>query len=96
MYTVRLLTEAELEVTDACKWYEKKQKGLGRKFLKEFNQYIALISNNPLQFPIRFSERFRFAVLHEFPYLIVFRIEEDKKMVYVISVFHTSRNPVNF
>jgi hypothetical protein len=31
MYTVKLLTEAGLELTDACKWYEKQQAGLAKK-----------------------------------------------------------------
>ncbi len=96
MYTVKLLTEAEIEVSEACKWYENKQHGLGRSLLAEIDHYLNLIAKDPFQFPIRFSERYRFAVLKKFPYLIVFRMEEDKKLIYVNSVFHTSRNPINF
>jgi toxin ParE1/3/4 len=70
--------------------------GLAKKFLSEVDHYLDLIARNPLQFEIKFSYRYRFAVLNIFPYFIVYRIEEDKKLVYVISVFHTSRNPVNF
>ena len=95
MYTVKLLTEAELDVSEACKWYEDQQPGLARKFLNEIDHYLDLIAENPLQFAIRFSERYRFAVLKIFPYFIVYRIEEDRDLVYVISVFHTSRKPVN-
>jgi plasmid stabilization system protein ParE len=96
MYTVKLLTEAEIELTDACKWYEKQQRGLAKKFLAEVKHYLKLIAKNPLQFEVKFSNRYRFAVLHIFPYFIAYRIEEDTKFVYVISIFHTSRNPVNF
>jgi len=95
MYTVKLLTEAEIEITEACKWYEKKQRGLGKAFLNEIDHYLSLIAKEPLLFPIRFSEKYRFAVLKKFPYLIVFRIEDDKDLIYVNSVFHTSRNPIN-
>jgi toxin ParE1/3/4 len=93
MYTVKLFTEAEIEVAEACKWYEKQQQGLGKRYLEEVDHYLQLIGANPLQFPIRFSERFRFAVLKKFPYFIVFTIQEDLKLIYVNSVFHTSRNP---
>jgi len=96
MYTVKLLTEAELELTDACKWYEKQQTGLAKKFLSEVKHYLKLISKNPMQFDIKFSKRYRFAVLKVFPYLISYRIEEETKRVYVISIFHTSRNPDKF
>lgn len=96
MYTVKLLTEAEIELTDACKWYEKQQAGLAKKFLSEMKHYLKRIAKDPQQFEVRFSNKYRFAVLHTFPYFIAYRIEEDSKFVYVISIFHTSRNPVNF
>jgi len=96
MYTVKLLTEAEIELTDACKWYEKQQTGLAKKFLSEVKHYLKLIAKNPQQFEVKFSNKYRFAVLHIFPYFIAYRIEEDTKFVYVISIFPTSRNPVNF
>ena len=96
MYTVKLLTEAEIEVSEACKWYEKQQQGLAGKFLRELDYYLELIAKNPLHFPIKFSDRYRFAILKVFPYFIAFRIEEDQKLIYVISVFHTSRNPIKF
>ena len=95
MYTVKLLTEAELDITEACKWYESQQKGLAKKFLKELDEQATLIVKNPLHFPIKFSERFRFATLKKFPYFIVFKIYEEEKMIYIMSVFHTSRNPIN-
>ncbi len=95
MYTVKLLTEAEIEISEACKWYEEQQPGLARKFLKEIDHYLNLIAENPLQFVIKFSYRYRFVTLKVFPYFIVYRVEEESKAVYVISVFHISRNPVN-
>jgi mRNA-degrading endonuclease RelE of RelBE toxin-antitoxin system len=96
MYTVKLLTEAEIELTDACKWYEKQQRGLSKKFLTEIKQYLKLISKNPLQFKVKFSNRYRFATLKIFPYFIAYRIEEETKLVFVISIFHTTRDPINF
>jgi len=94
-YTVKLFTEAELDITEACRWYESQQKGLAKKFIDEVNHYFDLIAEEPFHFPIRFSERFRFAVLQKFPYLIVFTVQEEVRTVYINSVFHTSRNPIN-
>lgn len=94
-YTVKLFTEAELDITDACKWYESQQKGLAKKFLAEIKHYLEQIAADPFHFPIRFSERFRFATLQKFPYLIIFTVQVESKTVFVNSVFHTSRNPVN-
>jgi hypothetical protein len=96
MYTVKLLTEAEIELSDACKWYEMQQAGLGKRLLSEVKHYLKLISKNPLQFEVKFSNKYRFAVLKVFPYFISYRIEEGTNYIYVISIFHTSRNPANF
>lgn len=96
MYTVELLAEAEQDVSDACEWYEDKQNGLAARFLNELDHYLDLISTNPLQFEVRFSERYRVATLKVFPFLIVYRIDDQHSTIYVISVFHTSRNPSRF
>lgn len=93
MFIVELLTEAESELTDACQWYEDKQPGLAKRFLSEIDKYLTLISKNPFHFPLRFSERYRFASLSIFPFVIVFKIDEERQIVYVNSIFHTSRNP---
>jgi hypothetical protein len=47
-------------------WYEEKQPGLAAKFLKELDYYLDLIAKNPLRFPVKFSDRYRFAVLKVF------------------------------
>jgi len=75
---------------------EKQQPGLAKKFLTEIKHYLKLIGKNPQQFEIKFSGLYRFAVLQVFPYFIAYRIEEETRKVYVISIFHTSRNPADF
>ncbi|MEO6524762.1 MAG: type II toxin-antitoxin system RelE/ParE family toxin [Mucilaginibacter sp.] len=96
MYTVKLLHEAEIEIANGCEWYEEQQKGLAKRFLKEVDYYLALLRKNPLQFNVRFSEKFRFATLQVFPYTIAYKIDEVDKIVYVNAIFHTSQNPIRF
>ncbi len=69
MYIVKLLTEAEIEVSEACKWYEEQQPGLAKKFLNEVDHYLHLIAENPLQFEIKFSYRYRFCRVQSIPIL---------------------------
>jgi len=96
VYIVKLLLEAELELTEACEWYDKRKPGLGRIFLEEFDNCVELISSNPLQFPVNFSERYRFAILKKFPYSIVYRIDDEGDCIIINSVFHQHRNPFKF
>jgi len=90
------LLDAEIETAEACKWYEKRSPGLGKRFLKEFDRYIGLISKNPSHFAVNFSEKYRFAVLSKFPYSIVYRVDEAEQEIIIISVFHQHRNPWRF
>jgi hypothetical protein len=96
VYTVKFLHEAEIEIADACEWYEKQQKGLGKRFINEVDQYITLIAKKPLHYNVRFVGRFRFAVLQIFPYMIAYKVDDVNKVIRVHSVFHTSRNPDQF
>ena len=96
MYIVKLIPEAESDFQKACEWYEDKQYGLGVRFYKAVSVKFDLIANNPTLYNIRFSERFRFAPLESFPYLISYKIDVDTNTVYIMSVFHTSRNPNKF
>ena len=94
MYIVKLLLEAELELTDACEWYEKRKPGLASEFLDEFDNCVELIINNPFQFAVNFSEKYRFALLKRFPYSIAYRIEGN--YIIVNSIFHQNRDPSKF
>lgn len=96
MYEIELLIEAEFELSEAYDWYEEKQPGLGDKFYKEVRRYLQLLEKNPLQFPIRQIEELRFAALSKFPYLVIYWIDKVNKIVFVVSIFHTSRNPRYF
>ncbi len=40
MFIVELLTEAEIELTSTCKWYEDKQPGLAKRFLSEIDNIL--------------------------------------------------------
>jgi plasmid stabilization system protein ParE len=75
---------------NAYQWYEEQQNGLGDLFLLELeNCYDKLVL-----FPVLYNKvrkDFRQIILKKFPYVVVYKIIEEKVVVY--SVFHTSRNP---
>ena len=67
MYEVKLLLEAELELTDVCAWYENRKQSLGKKLIDEFDFCVSLIAHNPYHLSINFSEKYRVAMLKKFP-----------------------------
>lgn len=88
-YTLLVKAEAIQDMTEAFNWYERKRTGLGIEFLDEVEQYYDLISKNPEQYQSYMNQRI--AVIHRFPYKIVYEIEGDRIIVYAI--YHDKRNP---
>jgi len=95
-FKIELISLAETELTEAYIWYNKKKSGLGNRFVKEVSNYFNNISENPYMFAVKYNNELRFAPLQVFPYLISYWIDEKQKTVFVLSIFHTSRNPGKF
>jgi plasmid stabilization system protein ParE len=73
---VRLAREAANELTEAATWYEKKQSGLGERFLGEVNHTFVVITSRPAAFP-RLSDigvglNIRRSLMFYFPYAVIF------------------------
>ena len=95
-YSVELIADAEIELSDAFDWYNEKQSGLGNRFFNEVSSSLKRISDNPFKFAVKSENELRFAPLTIFPYLICYWIDEKLKTNFVISIFHTSQNPDKF
>ncbi len=96
MPSIKLLRRAELELFDACEWYEKKLTGLSLDFRKEISYTLGVIESNPLLYAKRYNTDLRFAVVKRFPFIIVFWLDEKLNTVFVLSIFNTNRNPQEF
>ena len=89
--TYRLLVKAEAirDMTEAFDWYEEKRTGLGTEFLDEVKTCYDRITRDPQLYPSHHDQRV--AVMHRFPYKIVFEVEESAVVVY--AVYHHKRDP---
>lgn len=96
MPSIKLLKRAEVELIEACEWYEKQQVGLSLKFRKAVKGSLDTILLNPLIFSKRFDTELRFASLYRFPYVIVYWYDKKLDIIFVTSVFHTKRNSKKF
>jgi len=90
-YMVFNRPEANRDIDAAAHWYEEQQAGLGIDFLDELEVMLTYLESNPFLFQA-FSDSFRQAPLHRFPYVVIYRIEEPDTVV-VLAVFHTERDP---
>ncbi|HYR43957.1 MAG TPA: type II toxin-antitoxin system RelE/ParE family toxin [Terriglobia bacterium] len=89
-FSVVIRPAAAEEIETAYRWYEKEREGLGSEFLEALEKVVKTIAENPERFPT-IRKNIRRAVLHRFPYSILYRIVSGH--VVVIACFHGKRNP---
>lgn len=89
-YRVVFIEGVDYDIADATEWYENQQKGLGLKFISDWENTINYVTNEPLAFEIKFKA-FRQAGFKTFPFLIIFELENNTVKIY--SVIHAKRFP---
>ena len=89
-YELEIKEEAVLDVKEAYLYYEEQRIGLGNRFLDTLEIYLERLQKYPEHYQIK-RNPYREAFIKDFPYLIIFEIENNKVIVY--SVFNTWRNP---
>lgn len=82
---------ARADLVDALRWYDTHAPQVAPQFRDALRAAVNRISENPKQFPPAFKSTRR-ALLRRFPYIVVFRELDDA--VYIVAVFHTSRDPL--
>lgn len=91
MYKSIILPLAKQDIREAALWYNKRSKGLGKKFTAEVREKIRFIRKNPTASNVRYDD-VRTAVLNIFPYMVHYTVNEANKTVVVSAVLHTSRD----
>ncbi|MDB5003252.1 MAG: Plasmid stabilization system protein [Mucilaginibacter sp.] len=66
--------------------------GLGDRFVDVVDKAFAVLSKNPIAFPKK-KHNYRDMVIDTFPYIIVYEYDHIESSIYILHVFHTSRNP---
>ena len=93
-YKVEMLFSAQQDVLISAKQYNKKQKGLGKKFVQRVKEARKTLAHNP--YFVKRYKNIHTVPLEQFPFLVHFVIDERKKMVTIYAVLHTSLNPDRF
>jgi len=92
MYQLLFRDRAVDEMQDAYNWYEEQVTGLGDKFIAVVKNNIDIILRNPKSFKTSYKN-FKEVFIRKFPFIIVYYIDDSKRAVVIMSVFHSSRNP---
>jgi toxin ParE1/3/4 len=82
--------DAEAEVVEAARFYERRVPGLGDRFLREFDAAITKIIEAPGRWRV-VEEGVRRFLMNGFPYGIYYRTEGEDLRILVVK--HHSRHP---
>ena len=87
---LRFLSPADEEMTEASVFYQAATFGLGTDFLAEIQQVINALREHP-QLGQSVGTGLRRAVLHRFPFSLIYSIEVDA--ILIVAVAHQRRRP---
>jgi plasmid stabilization system protein ParE len=82
--------DAEAELAEAARFYERKMPSLGTRFRAECDSAVARILQTPNRWRILEKDVRRF-LMARFPYSILYRIEGEEVRILVVK--HHSRHP---
>ena len=92
MYKLVTLPVAKQDIKEAASWYNTKQQNLGRRFTAEIRRKVNYIKQSPFSTATRYHD-IKTAVLDTFPFMIHYSIDDNQKLVIILAVLHTSRDP---
>jgi len=91
-FRIKISPEALQDIQQATDWYNERGVGLGEKFQKQVKKQIDKLTSNALLYTIRYDD-VRCLVIKKFPFMVHFVVDENRGIVDIFAVFHTSRNP---
>lgn len=90
MKSYRYLSPAAREMIEASQFYELRSNGLGVDFLDDVQRLVHILRSEPL-FGKRIEGGLRKAVLHRFPFSIIYSPESAE--ILIVAVAHQRRRP---
>lgn len=94
MYKIFVSLNAQEDIETAEFYYSKISQKVSDQFIDTISEIYFLLETNPF-FSIRYKNYHAISV-SKFPYLLFFEIDEENKIVYILSCFHTSKNPKKY
>lgn len=90
-FKVVILKRAEIEIDEVVFYYENIQKGLGKKFVSEYQQNLKTLKSIPF-FQIKYNS-IRTLPLKKFPYTLHISVDENNKKVFIHALTCNYQNP---
>ena len=90
-YKINLSPEVQLDFNLSLEYYLEISPAIALKFKSEFVDTLHKLELNPL-LEIHYQD-FRFSSLQKFHFVIIYTVDKKLRLLGIIVVFHTSRDP---
>jgi mRNA-degrading endonuclease RelE of RelBE toxin-antitoxin system len=91
-FNIKIDKDAFADIEAAAEWYNEQSYGLGTRFKNQVKSQIFSLETKALAFGVRYAD-VRCMLVHKFPFLVHYKINETESTVEIFAVLHTSRNP---
>ncbi len=91
-YQITYRSRASKEYIESVLWYKERGFDTAENFVRVIDETINKIAENPLQSRNTYKCFYERKTMN-FPFSIVYFIDEDEKRIVIISIFHFKRNP---
>lgn len=82
-YKIEITESAYNDISEAFYYYENISANLGEKFYNDLLQQLHYLESNPNYYGF-YTENFRRILLDKFPYLVIYKIVDDKVVLYAV------------
>jgi toxin ParE1/3/4 len=91
MANFRMAPKAFQDLEEAVRWYESRSSNAASRFCRAIDSALDNIVAHPRQFA-QWNDGYRYFLLHQFPYYIIYRLDDD--IVTITAIWHTSRGDI--
>jgi|SRR6185437_9341133 len=91
-FRIKIKSEALSDIQEATDWYNERLPKLGTRFQKVVKQQINILKYSANNHSIRYDQ-VHCMLIHKFPFMVHFIIDELNFVFEIFAIIHTSRNP---
>ncbi len=91
-YRYILSQTSQQDYEGALKWYAERSVLAAENFVTAIDNVLQLICENPARWRNAYRNFYELGV-KKYPYTIIYKIEEDQRLIFVSSFYHHKRNP---
>jgi len=95
LYKVIRVDLVKLDVEEALDFYDSISPDLGMRFENDIRNTFKKLEKSPYNY-FNLEHGYRRVNLKTFPYMIVYKIENQTNTVKILGVFHQHSNPIQF